>query len=79
VAKGTSGKFAAGVSDTGDAPWAGISPSISKKFEKALVVYSGGLGGTWFMKKTWSRKSHGTVPSTLTWMLIKKCKACPPK
>ncbi len=32
-----------------------------KKFKTALMVYSG-LGGNWFMEKTCSRKSHGTVP-----------------
>jgi hypothetical protein len=35
--------------------------NFSKKFETALIVYSEGLGGNWFMKKTRSRKSHDTV------------------
>ncbi len=41
---------------------------FSKKFETALMVYTG-LGGNWFMKKTLSRKSRGTVPlnSFLLW------------
>ncbi len=37
---------------------------FSTKFETDLMGYSW-HGGNWFMKKTWSRKSQGTVP--LTW------------
>ncbi len=39
---------------------------FSKKFETALMVYSG-LGGNWFMKKTRSKKSRDTVPLTPLW------------
>ncbi len=37
---------------------------FSKKFETALMVYSGAWGN-WFMKKTWSWKSRGIVPLTI--------------
>ncbi len=34
---------------------------FSKKFETAWIVSVGVLGGNWFMKKTWSRKSRRNV------------------
>ncbi len=54
--------FATGVNNTGGAPWAA---NISKNFRKNLKRprwRTQGLGGNWFMKKTSSRKSRGTVP-----------------
>ncbi len=41
----TSGKFATSVVDTGGQPWAAnISANFQKKFETALMVYSGAWG-----------------------------------
>ncbi len=53
--------FDTGVNDTeGGAPWAA---NISKnKNLKQPWRCTQGLGGNWFMIKTWSRKSRGTVP-----------------
>ncbi len=42
-----------------------ISPWIFEKKSKPPLWYTQGLGGNWFMKKTRSRKSRGTVP--LSW------------
>ena len=43
----------------------GFSPRICR-FKKQLLghlcKFTQGLEGNWFMKKTWSQKSHGTVP-----------------
>ncbi len=69
--------FAIGVTvnDTGGAPWAA---NISANFRKNLKRpwwYTQGLGENWFMKKTRSRKSRGTVPLSIIqlkyhWSLI---------
>jgi hypothetical protein len=37
-------------------------PEFSKKFEMTLLLFFQGLGGRWFMKKTWIKKSCDTVP-----------------
>ncbi len=43
-----------------------ISPWIFEKFEMTLhYCYFQGLGGIWFAKKTWSKKSRDTVPLRL--------------
>ena len=55
--------FATGVHDTSDAPWAGV-------FEKIRNRYSGALGETDSLKKTWTRKSRVTVPLNIS---LKKC------
>ncbi len=58
----TGGKFATGVNDTSGAPWpANISANFQKN-SKWPECYFQGLGGRWFMKKTWSKKSRDTVP-----------------
>jgi hypothetical protein len=58
----TGGKFATGVVDTGGAPWlANISANFRKNSKWSYCYYQG-LGGRWFMKKTWSKKSRDTVP-----------------
>jgi hypothetical protein len=58
----TGGKFATGVVDTGGAPWlANISENFWKNSKWSYCCYQG-LGGRWFMKKTWSKKSRDTVP-----------------
>ncbi len=54
--------FATGVNDTGGAPWAA---NLREFLEKIWNSRNGMLrwkGGNWFMKKTRSRKSRGTVP-----------------
>ena len=38
-----------------------ISPRIFENFKRPYR-YIQGLGGNWFVKKTWSRESRGTVP-----------------
>ncbi len=58
----TGGKFATGVNDTGGVPWlANISANFWKNL-KWPKCYFQGVGGRWFMKKTWSKKSRDTVP-----------------
>jgi hypothetical protein len=55
-------KFATGVVDTCGAPWlANISANFRKNLKWSLCYYQR-LGGRWFMKKTWSKKSCDTVP-----------------
>jgi hypothetical protein len=48
------------VNNTGGAPWA-ATHEFSKKFETDLLGPSETYRGNWFMNKTWSRKSRGTV------------------
>jgi hypothetical protein len=54
--------FATGASGTGGAPWAANISENFRKNSKRLLCYNKGLGGTWFMKKTRSKKSRDTVP-----------------
>ncbi len=54
--------FATGVNDTGGQPWAAIISANFRKNLKRPYWYTQELGGNWFMKKTSSRKSRGTVP-----------------
>ena len=55
-------QFATGVVDTGGAPWlANISANFLKNLKWSYCYYQG-LGGRWFMKQTWSKKSRDTVP-----------------
>jgi hypothetical protein len=45
--------------------------NISANFRKNLKwpkCYFQGLGGRWFMKKTWSKKSLDTVPLNGVWV-----------
>ncbi len=46
--------------------WLRIKPKnlriLKKQFLDHLCTFTQGLGGNWFMKKTWSRKTPGTVP-----------------
>ncbi len=58
--------FATGVNNTG-APWAANISAIFRKKSKWPWCYFQGLGGTWFMKKTWSKKSRDTVPLMGGW------------
>ncbi len=53
------GKFAPDVNDTLSCEYL---REFLKKFETALMVYTQGLGGNWFMKKIISWKSRDTVP-----------------
>jgi hypothetical protein len=58
----SSGKFATSVVYTGGAPsLANISTNFWKNLKWPQCYYRG-LGGRWFMKKTWSKKSRDTVP-----------------
>ncbi len=71
----TSGKFASGVVDTGGAPClANISANFRKNLKWSKCYYQG-LGGRWFMKTTWSKKSRDTVPLkvTLTERFLEHC------
>ena len=55
-------KFAANVIDTCGAPWlVNISQNFQKNW-KWPSCYFQRLGGRWFMKKTWIKKSCDTVP-----------------
>jgi hypothetical protein len=53
-------KFATAANDTGGAPWAANISENCRKILNRLYIAQG-LGGNWFMEKTWSRKSRGTV------------------
>jgi hypothetical protein len=59
-------KFAASVIDTGDAPWLWY---FFHEFWKQPLRYFQRLGGTWFMKKTWSKKSCDTIPLRTAWWI----------
>ncbi len=59
-------KFAAGVVDTGGAPWLANISANFRKNSKWFLCYYQGLGGRWFMKKTWGKKSRDTVPLNKT-------------
>ncbi len=73
-------KFVAGVIDTGVRRchwywWCTMTckylREISNKFE--LPEWdTQGLGENWFMKKTWSRKSHGAVPLNVRYVVEAK-------
>ncbi len=72
----TGGKFAAGVADTGGAPWlANISANFRKNLKRSKLNTLG-LGGNWFMKKNQKRKISwhcpfkGTVQWELRWVKI---------
>jgi hypothetical protein len=55
-------KFATSVVDTGGAPWLANISANFRKNSKRFYWDTLGLGGNWFMKKTWSKKSRDTVP-----------------
>ncbi len=55
-------KFTAGVVDTGSAPWLKNISTNFRKNSKIPFCYFQGLGETWFMEKTWSKKSCDTDP-----------------
>ena len=59
-------QFATGVIDTGGkfATGVGVANNSAnfRKNSKWPYCYYQGLGGRWFMKKTWSKKSRDTVP-----------------
>ncbi len=48
-------QFAIGVIDTGGAPWLANISANFRKNSKWPYCYFQGLGGRWFMKKTWSK------------------------
>ncbi len=48
-------------------PWPTNISANFRKNSKRPYWYTQGLGGNWFMKKTRSRKSRGTVPLRWTW------------
>ncbi len=62
-------QFATGVIDTGGAPWLANISANFRKNSKWPYCYFQGLGGRWFMKKTWSKKSNDTVP-LIIWFLV---------
>ncbi len=51
------------VNDTGGAPWAAnIFANFRINLKRIALMGYSAAGGNWFMKKTWSRISRGTVP-----------------
>ncbi len=58
----TGGKFATGVVDTGGAHWLTNISANFRKNSKRSKWNTLGLGGSWSMKKTRSKKSRDTVP-----------------
>ncbi len=61
-------QFATGVNDTGGEPWLANISANFRKNSKLSKCYFKGLGGRWFLKKTWSKKSRDTVPLTVRYI-----------